>query len=372
MVRVRAEDAVKKIIFCREIDCSLEATLGQSVPQEIRKGSAARYIETCWQCVPRAPSSNPLTYKFHLEESVTSEQRCRRRAKRNPQRSLNDKGHLGSGITDDFCFSFIFPLLHLPRFLRWTQVSAVVWSGEKTALFLDLWVACQRLKDALYPVLTMLPVGLPKLLQAGLQSTAPPRPPSCPLTQVSRLSLTPSPLPPSVLPGPVPIEGTAFHRPHTEEDGETVYAQCTHVELCPSLTAHLWASPSEKPRPGATGPGLAQADVTPNWCKHVHFSAKHSVCFRQGTHCLRPETPPQQHDEGGLAHVLLGGQASLPPLHAQVLDGALQRSLTLWQRVQNSCNRVGAAQWVHAVNRGSSRSNPEEHVTHKCAQQTLV
>lgn len=206
MVRVRAEDAVKKILFCREIDCSLEATLGQSVPQEIRKGSAARYIETCWQCVPRAPSSNPLTYKFHLEESVTSEQRCRRRAKRNPQRSLNDKGHLGSGITDDFCFSFIFPLLHLPRFLRWTQVSAVVWSGEKTALFLDLWVACQRLKDALYPVLTMLPVGLPKLLQAWAAVYSPA--PAALLPTHSGQQALPDTLPPAALSSP----WTSSHR----------------------------------------------------------------------------------------------------------------------------------------------------------------
>ena len=218
----------------------------------------------------------------------------------------------------------------------------------------------------------MLPVGLPKLPQASAAVYSPA--PAALLPTHSGWQALPdtSVPPPSVLPGPVPIEGTAFHRPHTEEDGETVYAQRTHVELCPPLTAHLWASPGEKPRPGATGPGLAQADLTPNWYKHVHFSAKHSMYFRKGTHCLRPETPPQQHDEGGLAHVLLGRQASLPPLHAQVLDGALQRPLTLWQRVQDSCNRAGAAQWVHAVTRGPSRSNPEEHVPHKCAQQTLV
>lgn len=119
-----------------------------------------------------------------------------------------------------------------------------------------------------------------------------------------------------------------------------------------------------KPRPGATVPGLSRSDMTPNWNKCVHFSAKRSVYCRKGTHCPRPETPPQQHDEGGLAHVLLGRQASLPPLHAQVLDGALQHSLTLWQRVQNSCNRAAAAQWVHAGNRGQSRSRPDEHTTH--------
>lgn len=164
-VRMRAEDTVKKILFCRETDCSLEATVGQSVPQEVRTGSAARYVESCWQCVPRAPSSNPLTYRFHLQESVTSQQRCRGRAKRNPQRSLNWQGLPWQWNYWWFLFFSIFPL-HLPSFLRWTEVSAVVWFGEKTALSLDLWVACQGLKDVLYPAFAMLPAGPPKRPQA--------------------------------------------------------------------------------------------------------------------------------------------------------------------------------------------------------------
>lgn len=84
----------------------------------------------------------------------------------------------------------------------------------------------------------------PSVRRPGLQSTAPPRLPSCPPTRVGGLSLT---RPRSVLPGAVPIEGTAFRKPHTKEDGERVCAQHTHVELSPPLTAHLWASPRENP-----------------------------------------------------------------------------------------------------------------------------
>ena len=121
---MRAEDAVKKILFWREIDCSLEATVGQSVPQEVRTGSAARYVESCWQSIPRAPSSNPLTYKFHLQESVTSQKRGRERAKRTPKDPSIHKGHLGSGITDGFCF-FHFPFSSFAQFSK-MNISAAV------------------------------------------------------------------------------------------------------------------------------------------------------------------------------------------------------------------------------------------------------
>lgn len=76
---------------------------------------------------------------------------------------------------------------------------------------------------------------------------------------------------------------------------------CTH----PTSTRHCEKYPSQRASPSYLTPSLSMP-----WWKQ--------------TYCFSLQTSPQQHDECGLSHVLLGRQALLPPLDTQILNGALE------------------------------------------------
>ena len=104
---------------------------------------------------------------------------------------------------------------------------------------------------------------------------------------------------------------------------------CANLTGRPCPPHRLPSSEHRAAKTGGHGAGPLTSTHGPTQCEHPRFSSKRSECFSEGTHRFRLETPPQQHDESGLAHVFLGRQTSLPPRHTQILDGTLQRAFRL-------------------------------------------
>lgn len=209
--------------------------MGQSVPWEVRTGPAARCAESCWQCVPRAPSSNPLTYRLHLQQSGTRQQRCRGRAKRETSKDPQlTRAALAVELLTIFVF-FNFPS-SFAQFSKMNRSICCCLIREKTGLFSGSLSCMPRTEGCVISCIRHASCGPPA--SAGLGCSLQPRLqlPSCPPTQVGRLSPD---TPPSVLPGAVLSRGqpSVSHTPR--KTGERVCAQRTYVEPGPPLTAHL-------------------------------------------------------------------------------------------------------------------------------------
>lgn len=270
----------------------LEAAVGQSVPWEVRTGPAARCAESCWQCVPRAPSSNPWPTDFTRSTQDTVSKDVEE-GKERPQRPLNWRGLPWQWSYWRFLFSSIFPS-SFAQFSKMNRSICCCLIRGENCLSLDLWVACQGLKDCVISCIRHASCGPAQAAcRPGLQSTAPA--PAALLPTHSGRQAFPwhAPAQSSLEQFPSRGQPSVSHTPR--KTGERVCAQRTYVELGPPLTAPPLSITQGNP----TGSHGARPHQTWLLTGISLCTSQQSLCvyWRRGTHCP-PWDSAQQHDEG--------------------------------------------------------------------------
>ena len=160
------------------------------------------------------------------------------RAKRNPQRSLNSQGSPWQWNYWWLLVFFHFPFSSFAQFSKMNiNICCCLIRGESCSFSGSL--SCMPKTERCVISCAHLASCWPAEASTGLG-----RPPAHQLGSAGS-PWHPVPL---VLPRAVPIEGTAFHRPHTKEDRERVCAQCKHVSSAhpnhPPLRTTLWKTPT--------------------------------------------------------------------------------------------------------------------------------